>query len=49
MTRRITSTLRLMGATVAVAAAIAGFAGVDSHPATPTDLAVVQSFAPAGQ
>jgi hypothetical protein len=49
MTRRITRSLRLAGATVAVAAAMAGFAGVDSHPAAPTDLAVVQSFHPVGQ
>jgi hypothetical protein len=48
MTRRITRSLRLMGATVAVAASIAGFASVHPAPA-PTDLAVVQSFAPAGQ
>ena len=48
MTRRITGSLRLMGATVAVAAGIAGFASIHPAPA-PTDLAVVQSFAPAGQ
>jgi hypothetical protein len=47
MTSRITRSLRLMGATVAVAAAIGGFASVDAHPA-PTDLAVVQSFSPVG-
>lgn len=48
MTRRITRSLRLMGATVAVAAAIAGFASVDAHPA-PTDLAVVVSVHPVGR
>jgi hypothetical protein len=48
MTRRITASLRLLGATVAVAAGIAGFASIHPAPA-PTDLAVVQSFAPAGQ
>lgn len=48
MTRRITRSLRLMGATVAVAAAIVGFASVDAHP-TPTELAVVQSVHTIGQ
>jgi hypothetical protein len=48
MTSRITRSLRLMGVTVAVAAGLAGFASVDSHPA-PTDLAVVQSLSPVGQ
>jgi len=48
MTRTILRSLRLVGATVAVAAGIAGFASV--HPAQAgSDLAVVQSFAPAGQ
>ena len=48
MTRTIMSSLRLMGATVAVAAGIAGFATAHATPA-PTELAVVQSFSPAGQ
>jgi len=48
MTRTILNSLRLLGATVAVATAIAGFASVDSHPA-PTDLAVAVSTHPVGQ
>ncbi|HEV7212125.1 MAG TPA: hypothetical protein VGN47_10485 [Blastococcus sp.] len=48
MTRTILNSLRLLGATVAVAAAIAGFSSVDAHP-TPTDLAVVVSAHPVGQ
>jgi hypothetical protein len=48
VTRTILQSLRLLGATVAVAAGIAGFATVHSTPA-PTHLAVVQSFSPAGQ
>lgn len=48
MTSTILRPLRLVGATVAVAAGIAGFASIHPAPA-PTDLAIVQSFAPAGQ
>jgi hypothetical protein len=51
MTRTLTRSLRLMGATVAVAAAIAGFSATASAPASPATpmLAVATSFSPAGQ
>lgn len=52
MTRRFTSALRLMGATVAVAAAIAGYGSTTGAPApgqASPHLAVATSFAPAGQ
>jgi len=48
MTRTILNSLRLLGATAALAAGIAGFATAHSTPA-PTDLAVVQVSSPAGQ
>ena len=48
MTRTIMSSLRLVGATVAVAAGIAGFGTVHAGPA-PTDVAVVQSFHAVGR
>jgi hypothetical protein len=48
MTRTMLQSLRLVGATIAVAAGIAGFATIPAAPA-PADLAVVQSFTPAGQ
>ena len=48
MTRTILQSLRLLGATVAVAAGIAGFATVHAAPAH-AGLVVVSSFTPAGQ
>jgi hypothetical protein len=48
LTRTILHSLRLLGATVAVAAGIAGFATVHASPA-PGALQVVQSFSPAGR
>jgi hypothetical protein len=48
MTRRISTTIRLMGVTLALTAAIAGFSSTASAPAHPA-LAVATSFAPVGQ
>lgn len=48
MTRRISNALRLVGATVAVAAAIAGFSSTAAVPASP-HLAVATSFSAVGQ
>jgi hypothetical protein len=48
MNQGITRSLRLMGATVAVAAAIVGFSTTASAPASPA-LAVATSISPAGQ
>jgi hypothetical protein len=41
--RTIVGSLRLVGVTAAVAAGIAGFAGVDTGAATPTDVVVVSA------
>jgi hypothetical protein len=48
MTRSLSTTIRLVGATLALAAGIAGFSATASAPASPA-LAVATSFSPAGQ